>query len=66
MAAEQFTQVLKAPYLHVPYKGGAPSNAAVAGGEVGPLDGLGARPERCTPGEHDQGDDGRRGAAHCA
>ncbi len=34
LAAEQFTQVLKAPYLHVPYKGGAPSNAAVAGGEV--------------------------------
>lgn len=34
LAAEQFTQVLRTPYLHVPYKGGAPSNAAVAAGEV--------------------------------
>lgn len=34
LAAEQLTQVLGIPYLHVPYKGGAPSNAALAGGEV--------------------------------
>ncbi|MGD9942861.1 MAG: tripartite tricarboxylate transporter substrate binding protein [Burkholderiaceae bacterium] len=34
LAAEQLTQVLKVSYLHVPYKGGAPSNAAIAGGEV--------------------------------
>lgn len=34
LAAEQLTQVLNVPYLHVPYKGGAPSNAAIAGGEV--------------------------------
>lgn len=34
LAAEQLAQVMKIEYLHVPYKGGAPSNAALAGGEV--------------------------------
>lgn len=34
LAAEQLTQVLRIAYLHVPYKGGAPSNAAIAGGDV--------------------------------